>query len=125
MILDEEARKMWVEYQEHLRVVAQASREMRELHREVREMADEQVRRILAKKQVNQNGSRLVIKERWLRTEIRKRLPYEEVPWYPEFDEKGGQDIPFVKAGLLRDLKSQTKHQVTKKKREPKPSKTE
>ena len=58
--------------------------------------------------------------------ELRRKLPYEDIPWYPEYDEEGGNetDIPFVEAGILTKLVVKQQQKTGKEKRGSKPSST-
>ena len=120
----DQAKQMWAEYQRQLRAMLQSSRDARLFHRDVKEMADDKLKQALTDRNINNQGHRIAMEERLLRSELRKKHPYDDVPWYPEFDELGGGSIPFIETGLLADLERKAARQATRKKRGPKPTKT-
>ena len=113
-----------MEYRDRMRLISQTSRELRTFNRDVKELVDDKLKKMLRERRVNTQGPRAVLEERLLRSELRKTLPYEDVPWYPEYDEEGGQDMPFIEAGVLSELEEKARLQ-TKKKRGTKASRAE
>ena len=98
----DQAKEMWANYQRQLRAMLQSSRDARLFHRDVKEMADDKLKQALTDRNINNQGHRIAMEERLLRSEWRKKHPYDDVPWYPEFDELGGGDIPLSRLDCWR-----------------------
>ena len=117
-------KEMWEMYARGMRSLIDPSRDARAFQMDVTKFDEERLRQMLRERNLNDRGIRIVLEERLLRSELRRLQPYADVPWYTEYDEAGGTDMPFAEEGLIADIEEKARQKTSRMKRGPKPTKS-